>query len=230
MADGTYTPSETYSPSDGTVDVVGGQFAIDVAGGAIWPEFTVPSTGDTFRFRDDLGTSLTTDELARLRTFDLPDGVAIYGGFQGQSGPGGGESLLTDRPADLTTFRTILSGDIAGDDLAGDPEAFKDDNVWHVVTLGNDVEGTGVTALLNGLTIEGGRADGPRARGTAGRLSPATTGPVGWEHDAGGGVFVGTFSALELERVVVRENQAGNNGGGVRVVFTNILAADVGPT
>ena len=108
--------------------------------------------------------------------------------------------MLSDRPSDLTAFRTILSGDIAGDDLSGDPLTNKGDNVWHVVTLGNDVLGTGVTTLLNGLTIEGGFADGPSGRrfGNPDPISPLTAGPVVWDHGGGGGVMEGVFSDLTL--------------------------------
>lgn len=71
-------------------------------------------------------------------TFQLVDGVEIYGGF-----PTGGTNLWTDR--DIIEHETILSGDIGVQDDTTD-------NSDHVVTGG----GTDSTAILDGITIRDG--------------------------------------------------------------------------
>lgn len=83
-------------------------------------------------------------------TFQLRENVAIYGGFAGN------ETALGDR--DWGEHETILSGDVAGDDLPGDLDneespLHREDNVYHVVTGAND-------APLDGLIIRGGGNSG----------------------------------------------------------------------
>ncbi len=75
---------------------------------------------------------------AHLKTFDLPDRVAIYGGFSGD------ERSKSHRSSD--SHPTVLSGGGA---------------CWHVVTAGDDVARAGIRATLDGLTIRDGNAQGP---------------------------------------------------------------------
>jgi hypothetical protein len=83
----------------------------------------------------------------RTATFRMVNGVAIYGGFAGD------ELALDQR--DWVQHRTILSGDLSGDD--GPDFADMTDNSFHVVTALNVDQ----SAILDGFTISGGRADGP---------------------------------------------------------------------
>ncbi len=107
---------------------------------------------------------------ARSATFQLVNGVRLYGGFAGN------EFLVEQRnPA---TYPTILSGDLDGDDapvpcvnhspecdsfgrLCGD-DGFciiaddNDENSYHVVTG----SGTDGTAVIDGFMITAGKADG----------------------------------------------------------------------
>lgn len=79
-----------------------------------------------------------------LKTFDLPSNVSIYGGFKGD------ETNLNARNRDANP--TILSGDLAGDDI-NDPDhtqTNKSDNAWHVLNAGNDISKTGVTGCVTG--------------------------------------------------------------------------------
>ena len=69
----------------------------------------------------------------RDATFDIPEGVLVYGGFEGN------EANLADRPNPL--LRTILSGDISGP------------NAYHVVEMKN------AGAVLDGFTVRDGLAD-----------------------------------------------------------------------
>jgi len=52
-------------------------------------------------------------------TFDLPVGIELYGGFQGASHPGGGETSRDERNPDPETNGTVLGGDINADDNPG---------------------------------------------------------------------------------------------------------------
>ena len=101
------------------------------------------------------GTYTPGVQAGRDATFQLLNGVALYGGFAGT------EDDRADR--DWVLHETILSGDLNGDD---DVDAFgspihRSDNSYHVVTG----SGTDATAVVDGFTIRGGNR-GPAA-GTA---------------------------------------------------------------
>ncbi|UCC29177.1 MAG: S8 family serine peptidase [Phycisphaerales bacterium] len=89
----------------------------------------------------------------RTATFQLVDGVAVYGGFAAW------ETSLDQRSIEAN--ETILSGDLDGDDGPGFTNY--DENSYHVVTG----SGTGATAVLDGFTVSGGNADAswPNNRG-----------------------------------------------------------------
>ncbi|KAA0213996.1 MAG: hypothetical protein DYG94_03000 [Leptolyngbya sp. PLA3] len=79
------------------------------------------------------------------RRFSMRSGLALYGGFQGQSHPAGGETDPDQRqPA---VFPSILSGDIG---LPGESA----DNSFSVV----DAYDTNDTAILDGFTIRDGHS------------------------------------------------------------------------
>jgi predicted outer membrane repeat protein len=147
-----------------------------------------------------------------METFDLPNNVSLYGGFRS-----GMKSLSQRNPA---AYPTILSGDLAGNDVA-DPSApgyavSKADNAWHVVTAGDDVTQTGVTATLDGLQIVDGYADGPNSGGT---LSPFI-----WGHSDGGGVYIAWGSNVTLNDDTFQGNFAASDGGGVFANTSNLTA------
>jgi len=125
-------------------------------------------------------------------TFQLKNGVEIYGGFDGMAGT---ENDFGVRDPD--SFLTILSGDIDGDDLSDAngvvPETgfIMGANSEHVVTG----SGTDGTAVLNGFTINAGQDDG---------LQP----PV----NAGGGLFNDGGSPT-LSQLFFSANLAGIGGG-----------------
>ncbi len=84
----------------------------------------------------------------RFAAFRLASGVRVRGGYAGVAG--GGDPDVRDPE----TFVTILSGDLAGDDLPGFVN--NEENSHHVV-IASGVDGT---ARLEGLTITAGHADG----------------------------------------------------------------------
>ncbi|GMU83916.1 MAG: hypothetical protein AMXMBFR47_37860 [Planctomycetota bacterium] len=75
--------------------------------------------------------------------FTLRSGLRIYGGFQGQSHPTGGETTLAERNPIIQM--TVLSGEI------GDPDALFDNCTTVIEAVDVDA-----FALLDGLTIERG--------------------------------------------------------------------------
>lgn len=138
-------------------------------------------------------------------SFQLKDGVALYGGFVGL------EVRREDR--DPSRYRTVLSGDRNGDDAAG---RF-DDNVYHVVTAEN-VRGE---TILDGVTVQHGRAalGATNAQGAGILLraaSPTIQRTIVRENRAvasGGGIAMLDGSAPHLIEVAVIENV----GGGIYV-------------
>ncbi|MBC7835267.1 MAG: right-handed parallel beta-helix repeat-containing protein [Phycisphaerales bacterium] len=82
---------------------------------------------------------------ARTSTFNMPLGVAAYGGFAGT------ESVLSQRS--IGANPTILSGDLNADDAS----ALLGDNSYNVVTFDN----VDATTVLDGFTVSGGNANGP---------------------------------------------------------------------
>ena len=79
----------------------------------------------------------------RYRTFQMKNGVAIYGGFTGT------EYDLSQR--DISAHETILSGDIG--ELGNNS-----DNVYHIFR--HQSLGLNSTAVLDGFTLTGGNANG----------------------------------------------------------------------
>ena len=97
-------------------------------------------------YKPDKGGAATAG--SREASFMLKEGLTIRGGFAGYGQP---------RPdaRDPATYVTILSGDLKGDDQRGILNL--SDNSYHVVTGPAD----GLPAVLDGVTITGGNADGP---------------------------------------------------------------------
>ena len=127
----------------------------------------------------------------RQATFQLNGDVAMYGGFPDVGNPG-----FNDR--DPATYLTILSGDLSGNDnnnVAAD-EPSRADNSYHVVTVAGD------GAILDGLTITGGNANGASLNTTGG----------GW--DNGGGMYNNHVNPT-VRNVTFIGNSAASKGGGM---------------
>jgi predicted outer membrane repeat protein len=134
-------------------------------------------------YRPTIGTD-------RIATFLLKSGVTVYGGFAAAGDPG-----FADRDPD--TFVTTLSGDLKGDDAVD--FANRGDNVSHVVSAFSWVDGT---AVLDGVTIRGGNANG----------SPRM------ESDFGGGGMYNKNGAPRLVGVTLSDNRASGRGGGMYTI------------
>lgn len=123
---------------------------------------------------------------SRESTFELVNGVAMYGGFEGT------ESSLTERQADRP--ETILSGDLNSDDDPGFKK--RGDNAFHVVkTRGSDAE-----TILDGFTIASGFADGP------------ANSNIYQSKRIGGGLLIDD-SRCRFSRCIFRDNAASDWGG-----------------
>lgn len=122
----------------------------------------------------------------RTGSFHLENGVAVYGGFAGT------ETSLDQRDPALNV--TTLSGDIG---VEGDIS----DNTYHVVTGADD-------AILDGVTISGGNANG------------ATP------DDMGGGMYNDAQSPI-LMSVVFSSNTATNGGGMANTNSSSPILTDV---
>ena len=104
-------------------------------------------------YKPDQGANQTPGD--RKATFQIIDGVVIKGGYAGF-----GEPYPDAR--DIRTHETILSGDLAGNDVdVNDPrkllgEASRAENSYHVVTINRIV----TMATIDGLRITAGNANG----------------------------------------------------------------------
>ena len=137
--------------------------------------------------RSEAGPGGTGD---RAATFQLLSGVEILGGFAGIGAP--------DPDArDVSGFATILSGDLNGDD--GPPGSFVNnaENSRNVVTA----NGTDSSAVLDGVTVTGGNADGPSQ-------------PPMLHLTRGGGIWNGTGSPT-VRDCRIEYNAALSKGGGM---------------
>src|SRR5574341_509497 len=161
--------------------------AVSAAGQQIWVAEGV--------YYPDEGGGQTDNN--RAATFQLRDGVAIYGGFAGT------ETLLSQR--DPAAHVTILSGDIGQDDLNADGNFIAEDtgdlvgsNSYHVVTG----SGTDSSALLDGFTITAGQANATAPNDSGGGL-----------YNSGGGGMYNYSSSPTLTDVTFSGNSVSNGGG-----------------
>jgi parallel beta-helix repeat protein/predicted outer membrane repeat protein len=145
----------------------------------------------------------------RSATFQLKNGVALYGGF----GPTVGDTGWEDR--DWVNNLTILSGDIG---TVGDPA----DNSYHVFYHPDGLALDG-TAVLDGFTVTDGNAssaDWPHRAG-GGMFnygsSPALNNCTFSNNSAnsGGGMFNMMYSSPVVTNCTFSDNSAVRSGGGM---------------
>jgi predicted outer membrane repeat protein len=104
-------------------------------------------------YKPDQGAGITPGDQAA--TFQLINGVTIYGGYAGVGAP-------DPNARDIKAYETTLSGDLSGNDVdVNDPcdlltEPTRAENSYHVVTS----SGTEPNAILDGFTITAGNAKG----------------------------------------------------------------------
>lgn len=172
-----------------------------------------------FRFVDEIwvadGSYTPSATGDRDATFQLVNGVSIYGGFAGYDAQTGGETSLSQR--DLAANDSVLSGDLLGNDGTVDWENY-DENSYHVVTA----NGVDATAVLDGLVISGGYGNGGDIYDQRGAAMMCDHGAPTVRYcrfennyviSDGGAVYViGGVSSFQMIHCVFRGNYAGYGG------------------
>lgn len=187
-------------------------------------------------YKPDVGVGQVA--LSRTSTFQLINGVALRGGYAGCGAP-------NPDARNPDAYPTILTGDLAGNDVGDRFSNSRLENAYHVVT-GN---GTDSSAVLDGLIITAGRATGVDIQRDGGGLyndggSPTVTNCTffgnyaaryggafrNWRSssptitdchifenssDFGGGINNMTQSHPTITNCVIERNTVGNHGGGV---------------
>ena len=146
------------------------------------------------------GTYKPTMDTLRTKSFVMPAGVALYGGFAG------GETARGQR--DHAAHATILSGDIGAQGSATD-------NSYHVVVGAND-------AVLDGFTISGGTGVGTTSHG-AGMINDGVSPTIAHctfsnntTDSDGAGIYNTNKAAPTLNNCAFTSNTTRNgNGGGM---------------
>ena len=171
------------------------------------------------------GVYKPTTGTVRTATFQLKNGVALYGGFAGT------ETVRANR--DWDTNKTVLSGDIDSNDTVDadgvitDVNNISGDNVYTVVTG----SGTNNTAILDGFVITGGLANGsgtlhPDRRGAGIYNNPGSPALVNLiiignyangtsNNGYGGGMSNYNGSNPTLTNITFSSNTANASGGGM---------------
>lgn len=156
-------------------------------------------------YKPDMGSNkIPHDQHA---TFQMINGVALKGGFAGSS-------ALNPDERDIRLYKTVLSGDLTGNDVAvNNPrdllldESTIAENSYHVVTSNM----TGKTAVLDGLTITAGSRNGMYNR----RGSPAIINCTftGNRADRCGGGMCNENGSPTLSHCIFSRNSARHGGG-----------------
>lgn len=139
--------------------------------------------GDQIWLAQGIYTPTRLDDVRDARTahFRMKNGVAIYGGFKGEQD----EETVDNR--DLTQNKTILSGELPSGEVA-----------YHVFYHPNNYDvKLNATAILDGVTITKGQADG-----------------YSIFHQHGGGMF-NSGNHPTLRNVIFSGNNANQYGGGM---------------
>lgn len=139
------------------------------------------------------GTYRPATTANRSATFQLKDGVTLYGGF-----PDGGGTWAQ---RDWTANATVLSGDLG---VAGN----NSDNAYHVVTAAGN-------SVLDGFRITGGNANGSGNNAQGGGIFAQAATPLTITHctvedndaSSAAGAYFAT-STVTIEQTVFRNNRA----------------------
>ncbi|MGD9690094.1 MAG: M12 family metallo-peptidase [Phycisphaerales bacterium] len=143
----------------------------------------------------------------RFGRFELRSGLAIYGSFQGQSRPGGGETSIAQRVFAIPNgpmFPTVLTGAI------GSPA--DEDNSFNVLFA----VATNATAILDGCIIEKGYQDFGGAGIYIENASPTIRNCIFRNLRAGdgaGAMIIGSGSSPTFIGCTFRDNAATSAGG-----------------
>ncbi|MCB0599283.1 MAG: right-handed parallel beta-helix repeat-containing protein, partial [Phaeodactylibacter sp.] len=160
------------------------------------------------------GTYYPTTGTDRAISFFMANGVAVYGGFPGLPGQEGDFGVR-----DWAANATILSGDIG---IPNDDS----DNSYHVIFNNN---GLNNTAILDGFTITGGRANGLNPHQDGGGMYNMSSSPrvanckfINNSVNFGG---AGIYNASSSP-VIINCQFIGNSGGSLSSIGAGIFNVD----
>ena len=164
-------------------------------------------------YSPDANSSVPGGSGSRSATFQLKNGVAIYGGYAGFGTP-------DPNARDIELYETILSGDLESDDVG---DANRTDNSYHIFyhPSGTNLDNT---AMLDSVTITGGNTDTDDSGGGMYNYdsSPTLTNCTFRENTAtgtlsyGGGMYnYSNSSHPTLTNCTFIGNSAGLRGGGI---------------
>ncbi len=159
----------------------------------------------------------TPSTLGRKATFQLKSNVKVYGGFDVA------DTLLSERNWRMN--KTILSGDIGGDDTDSNRDGIienashivgEDDNVYTVVTGVGDttLEGFTITAGQSNGSIESEIFGGGMYNNRGSYLILSNIIFSGNSADSGGGMYTAAGDLI-LSNVIFSGNTASNHGSGL---------------
>ncbi len=157
-----------------------------------------------------------------LLTYDLSNGVKIYGGFKGN------EKCLSERPTiknPLLKVNQKYQSDCIPKKVVDFGLTILDgagSNSWHVITVGNDIALTGANVALFDLTIQGGYANGP----DAGTLDPIffSLTSLDYAHDSGGGIYARFGSHVDLFNVQFVNNASSGINATISTKGFNVIS------
>ncbi|MBN1765000.1 MAG: right-handed parallel beta-helix repeat-containing protein [Sedimentisphaerales bacterium] len=163
----------------------------------------------------------------RTATFQMKNGVGIYGGFPAEGNPG-----CLDR--DPNIYETIFSGDLLGNDNPATPvedlldDPCRADNCYHVFY---HPEGTNLdaTAILDGVTITAGNIHYNHGAGMYNySSSPSLTGCTFTSNSAGigGGLINLNTSTMTMRSCTFKGNSSYSGGGGMSNNKSSLIAID----
>jgi hypothetical protein len=139
-------------------------------------------------YKPDQGVGITPGD--RMATFRPKRGVALKGGYAGFGQP-------DPNRRDADKYKTILSGDLKGDDGPGFTNY--DENSYHVLSrVGGPTDCSYYGAIIDGFTITGGNASGP-----------------GCDERAGGGIRMNIDCEITIANCTIIGNKAEVGGGGM---------------
>lgn len=182
-------------------------------GDEIWVARILLQDGSFGAYKPSVTHPNPPSDLNRSKTFFIPAGVQVYGGFRGANlsycgpNPSGypGEQARNERNPEVNL--TILSGDLAGDDdnsiFPSGPATMYDDNSYHVVYMqGEDDEHK---TKLSGFVVRNGYADGSA-----------------YDDQTGAGILALWSVELDntapvLNRLVIEYNYAETAGAGIHI-------------
>lgn len=180
----------------------------------------VATTGNTILIAEgtyypDQGDSVTPGD--RAASFELTNNVSLIGSYAGYGN-------TNPDARDIDTYTTILSGDLNNNDAWG--TLYKNDNSYRVVSI---TDCPSCSALLDGLIITGGQADGPVPYNSGGGVYIDGTNPTlinctisGNTAVLGGGISSNNDSSPSILNCKITGNNALVFGGGLYCYFNNI--------